>query len=91
MGYSAEAVVLREWVLMEQHPLRQAQLGALGSVARQGMDLGHMLMGQDEVVPWSIHIPRHLREITATKGLESLPKNTYLNKQDRSIQNTKCT
>lgn len=36
---------------MEQHPLRQAQLGALGSVARQGMDLGHMLMGQDEVVP----------------------------------------
>ena len=65
MGCGAEAVVLREGVLVEQHPLRQAQLGALGSIGRQRMDLCHMLMGQDEVVPRSIHISRHLREITA--------------------------
>lgn len=51
MGDGAEAVILGEGVLMEQHPLWQAQLGALGSVARQRMDLCHMLMGHNEVVP----------------------------------------
>lgn len=49
--YSSEAVVLRERVLMEQHPLRQAQLGALGSVARLRVELGHMFVGKNEVVP----------------------------------------
>lgn len=51
MGHGAEAVVLREGMLVEQHPLRQAQLRALGSVARQRMDLCHVFMGQNEVVP----------------------------------------
>lgn len=50
MGDGAETVVLGEGVLMEQHPLWQAQLRALGSIARQRMDLCHMLMGQNEVV-----------------------------------------
>ena len=51
VGDGAEAVVLGKGVLMEQHPLWQAQLGALGSIARQRMDLCHMLIGHDEVVP----------------------------------------
>ena len=36
---------------MVQYPLWQAQLGALGSVGRLRMDLCHMLVGQNEVVP----------------------------------------
>lgn len=51
MGDGAEAVVLREGVLMEQYPLWQAQFGALGAITRQRMDLCHMLVGQNEVVP----------------------------------------
>lgn len=49
--YSSEAVVLGEGVLVEQHPLRQAQLGALGAVARVRVELGHMFMGKNEIVP----------------------------------------
>lgn len=45
---------------MEQHPLRQAQLGTLGSVARQRMDLRYVLVGYNKVVPTSIHITCHL-------------------------------
>lgn len=77
MGYGAEAVVLREGVLVEQHPLRKTQFWALGSVARERMDLCHMLMCQNEVVPGSIHIPGHLRDVKARHsqtGLQSPPK-----------------
>lgn len=51
LGYSSEAVVFREGMLMEQQPLRQAQPGALGSEARQRMDLSGVFMGENEVVP----------------------------------------
>lgn len=60
VGYSAEAVVLWKGVFVEQHPLRQVQLGTLGSVARQRMDLRHVLVGYNKVVPRSIHITCHL-------------------------------
>lgn len=56
----AEAVILCEGVLVEQQPLRQTQLGPFYAVARQRMNLCYMFMGQNEVVPWSIHISCHL-------------------------------
>jgi len=62
VGYGAEAVVLGEGVLVEQHPLRKAQFGGPRSVPRQRVELCHVLMGEDQVVPRSIHILRHLRE-----------------------------
>ena len=55
-----QAVVLPEGEVVEQDPLRQAQLGGSGSVARQGVDLGHMLIGQDQVVPRAVRLLGHL-------------------------------
>lgn len=58
----AEAVVLREGVLVEQQPLRQSLARAPGSVSGQRVHLGHVFVGQDEVVARSIHITRHLKD-----------------------------
>lgn len=36
---------------MEKHPFWKAQFGALGSIEGQTVDLSHMFVGKNEVVP----------------------------------------
>lgn len=79
---------------MEQHPLRQAQLGTLGSVARQRMDLRYVLVGYNKVVPRSIHITCHLGEKELVQDVISylsfLPlNNTILKNKNHSKFHTK--
>lgn len=61
-----EAVVLGEGVAVEQQPLRQAQLAALGPVGGLRVQLSHVLVGEDEVIPCAVHVPCHLRGHTRT-------------------------
>lgn len=56
----AQAVVLGEGVAVEEQPLRQAQPGALGPVGRLRVQLSHVLVGENQVVPSAVHVPRHL-------------------------------
>uniref|UniRef100_A0A8C5FSN5 Uncharacterized protein n=1 Tax=Gadus morhua TaxID=8049 RepID=A0A8C5FSN5_GADMO len=55
-----QTVVLPEGEVVEQDPLRQPQLGGPGSVSRQGVYLGHVFIGQDQVVPRAVCLLGHL-------------------------------
>lgn len=58
--HGSHAVVLREGVVVENDPLGQPQLVRLGSVGRVRVNVGHVLMCQNEVVSRSVHVSSNL-------------------------------
>lgn len=56
----SHAVVFWQGVVVEHDPLRQPQLVWLSPVAGQRVHLGHVLVRQNEVVSWSVHISSNL-------------------------------
>lgn len=61
-GDCCHAVVLWQSVVVENDPLWQPQLVWLSPVTGERVNMGHVLVCQDEVVSGSVHIPGNLQK-----------------------------